>query len=256
MDFMLRFAKALALVLALGAGVRAEVVIGSTANTDSGDPIYTSGAQQYAGFTFTTTGSSAGSGKWALTNLAFNLKANLVGATATSYDLYLYKVISGSTLSPSWVYRQQNISLGGASISADSLGNGTSFSTALTGFGTVGDETSGLEANTKYYLGFNFNLSAATQEVWIQSTNSAYTGPWTANDSYFSQTDPATISSLANNTTLDYGYSLSAAAVPEPGTLLLGGIAAMGGAGGWWARRRKKAAAADAVAEGEQAATV
>ena len=256
---MLRFAKALALVLALGAGARADVVLGTSPGdlTDSGDAVYAAGTQNYAGFSFTTTGSSAGSGRWSLTNLAFNLKASAVGSTANSYDLYLYKVISGDTLSGTWVYRQQNISLGGASIL--NTGNGTSFSTALTGFGTIGDENTGLEANTKYYLGFDFNLTAPTQDVFIQASSNNYSGTWGINPavSYSDQANPTSISSINSSlSTTNYGYSLSAVAVPEPGTLLLGGIAAVGGAGGWWARRRKKVAAADAVAEGEQAATV
>ena len=44
-----------------------------------------------------------------------------------------------------------------------------------------------------------------------------------------------------------FRYQLSA--VPEPGTMLLGGIAAaVGGAGAWWKRRKQRLAAAEAAA--------
>jgi len=48
-------------------------------------------------------------------------------------------------------------------------------------------------------------------------------------------------------------YQLSAVAVPEPGTMLLGGIAAAaGGAGAWWKRRKQRRDAA-ALAAGDGA---
>jgi len=54
---------------------------------------------------------------------------------------------------------------------------------------------------------------------------------------------PKSLASSSSN----FRFPLSA--VPEPGTMLLGGIAAaVGGAGGWWKRRKQRRAAAEAAA--------
>ena len=262
---MLRFAKALALVLALGAGAQAEVVIsggaaGTTGANASGDndvnPVYLIGstAGNFAGFSFLTTGSSAANGQWALTNLKFNLKADPIGATTlNNYTLRLFEITAPNTLS-SQLYSKNS---GAVNQLISSSGTGNEFSLNLTGdFGTIGG--TGLQAATNYYMSFDFNFTGAA-DVWIQGldqANQVYTTTtWNPTGSYSTQSSASTLNQ-GLNASVAYAYSLEAVAVPEPGTLLLGGIAAVGGAGGWWARRRKKAAAADAVAEGEQAATV
>ncbi len=268
---MLRFAKALALVLALGAsvGVRAEVVIsggpagttGASAASGDNDPVYSdtgSGfttAGQFAGFSFLTTGSSAANGQWALTNLKFNLKAGGTGATTLSnYTLRLFEITAPNTLS-SQLYSKNS---GAVNQLISSSGTGNEFSLNLTGdFGTIGG--TGLQAATNYYMSFDFNFTG-NADVWVQGVDPSgtpvyTTTTWSPTGSYAIQSSATSLND-ASNSTAPYAYALEAVAVPEPGTLLLGGIAAVGGAGGWWARRRKKAAAADAVAEGEQAATV
>jgi hypothetical protein len=269
MDFMLRFAKALALVLALGAsvGVRAEVVIsgggaGTTGASPAGDndTVYSdpgSGfttAGQFAGFSFLTTGSSAANGQWALTNLKFNLKADTTGVTTlNNYTLRLFEITGSNTLSGE-LYSKSSGALG---TTISNSGTGDEFSRNLLGsFGTVGG--TGLEAGKNYYMSFAFDF-VGDADVWIQGldpANQVYTTTtWNPTGSYSTQSSTTTLNE-GLNASVAYAYSLEAVAVPEPGTLLLGGIAAVGGAGGWWARRRKKAAAANAVAEGEQAATV
>ncbi len=267
---MLRFAKALALVLALGAGARADVVIsggaaGTTGANASGDnnndTVYSdtgSGfttAGQFAGFSFLTTGSSAANGQWALTNLKFNLKAGGTGVTTlNNYTLRLFEITAPNTLS-SQLYSKSSGALG-TTISSSVTGD--EFSLNLLGsFGTVGG--TGLEAGKNYYMSFAFDFSG-NADVWIQGVDPAgtplyTTTTWSPTGSYSTQSSASTLDQSLISAA-PYAYALEAVAVPEPGTLLLGGIAAMGGAGGWWARRRKKAAAADAVAEGEQAATV
>ena len=75
------------------------------------------------------------------------------------------------------------------------------------------------------------------------------------------QTNPGSNNITADGTT--YGFSSPSStpittgqflnyqlsAVPEPGTMLLGGIAAaVGGAGAWWKRRKQRLAAAEAAA--------
>ena len=264
---MLRFAKALALVLALGASARADVVIsgggagttGANANGDN-DTVYSdpgSGfttAGQFAGFSFLTTGSSAANGQWALTNLKFNLKADATGVTTlNNYTLRLFEITATNTLS-SQLYSKSS---GAVGTTISSSGTGDEFSLNLLGsFGTVGG--TGLEAGKNYYMSFAFDFSG-NADVWIQGLDQSSqvynTTTWNPTGSYVNQTSASTLDQNLN-ASVAYAYSLEAVAVPEPGTLLLGGIAAMGGAGGWWARRRKKVAAADAVAEGEQAATV
>jgi hypothetical protein len=262
---MMRFAKALALVLALGAGVQADVLIsggaagttGASAGGDN-DPVYTSGttANQYAGFSFLTTGSSAANGQWALNNLKFNLKADTTGSTIlNNYTLRLFEITGSSTLS-SQLYSKSS---GAVGQTISSTGTGDEFSLNLTGdFGTTGPSGTGLLAGTNYYMSFDFNFTG-NADVWIQGldpSNANYnTTIWTPTGSYSTQNSANTLNQ-GLNASVPYAYALEAVAVPEPGTLLLGGIAAVGGAGGWWARRRKKAVPADVTPEGEQAATV
>jgi hypothetical protein len=57
---------------------------------------------------------------------------------------------------------------------------------------------------------------------------------------------PGVAGVLSNNL---YGFQIVNAAVPEPGTLLLGGIAAACGGGGVWWKRRKRPAAQPAPAD-------
>ncbi len=258
---MLRFAKALALVLTLGAGVRADVITSVRDQTGSGDPVNQNGFADGQGIVFTTTGSSAGTGRWALRNFGFNLANDTGSATASTIDLYLYQVGGGGSLSLKT--SQSGMTLTGAGGQTLLNDPGRAFAVDLTGFyGSTLDQNSGLLASTQYLLAWNINFSGSpTGDSFLMKTNDFAGSTWNPVASY-SSFAPASLGSLNNlNEGLDigptqWGYSLDAVAVPEPGTLLLGGIAAMGGAGGWWARRRKKAAAADAVAEGEQAATV
>jgi hypothetical protein len=257
---MMRFAKALALVLALGAGVRADVITSIRDQDGSGDPVNSNGTADGQGVVFTTTGSSAGTGRWALRNFGFNLATN-GSATANTIDLYLYQVGGGGSLSLKTSQTGMALTgLGGQALTADP---GRAFAVDLTGFyGSTSDQNSGLLANTQYLLAWNINFSATpTGDSWLMKTNDFTGSTWNPVASYSSFT-PSSLGTLNNLSqgldigTTQWGYSLDAVAVPEPGTLLLGGIAAVGGAGGWWARRRKKAVPADATPEGEQAATV
>lgn len=253
---MLRFAKALALVLALGASVRAEVVIsggaaGTTgASTDTSFDVYdgTNSVGQYAGFSFTPlTNSSAGN--WALSNLKFNLFANSAGTNLDNYTVRLFEITAPNTLSSQLYSKSSGTVVSGA---ISNSGTGSEFSLNLLG----GSGTNSFEINKNYYMSFDFTFTGGSAVTLLGLANSAtyLTTNWDPTDSYEAGSDPFSLGVASNSTSI--AYSLEAVAVPEPGTLLLGGIAAMGGAGGWWARRRKKAAAADAVAEGEQAATV
>lgn len=249
---MLRFAKALALVLALGACVRADVVIsggaaGATgAATDNIIDVYdgTTTANQYAGFSFNTNSTPSSAGNWALSNLKFNLFAAGTGTTLGNYTVRLFEL---SNVTPAGQLYSKS-STGGSILDT---GTGSEFSLNLLG----GSGTNSLEINKNYYMSFDFNFTGGSAVALLGLANSTpyNTATWNPTQSYEAGVD-ATSVGLPSSTNI--AYALEAVAVPEPGTLLLGGIAAMGGAGGWWARRRKKAAAADAVAEGEQAATV
>ena len=101
---------------------------------------------------------------------------------------------------------------------------------------------------------FTFTGAIASAEL----TNSAYTLAITDLNGTYNSTDNSSAT-----TTGIYGFSgasqtaivssnyliYTVSAVPEPGTMLLGGIAAaVGGAGAWWKRRKQRLAAAEAAA--------
>ncbi len=67
------------------------------------------------------------------------------------------------------------------------------------------------------------------------------TTPWTLQTGSVNKNDGTTPTAFTVGGT-QFAFALETTAVPEPGTLILGGIAAVsGGAGVWWKRRRKKA---------------
>jgi hypothetical protein len=73
----------------------------------------------------------------------------------------------------------------------------------------------------------------------------------TTTNSGFSETSPYSFASqtLAGGDGTGSNYAQFGVAVPEPGTLLLGGIAALTGGGGFWWKRRRKGAGNSAATE-------
>ena len=104
---------------------------------------------------------------------------------------------------------------------------------AFSGFGT----SSSLNASTNYmalltWSGIDFGASSL--EVGLFS----YTNPHPLPSPY--QNYNLASGGNANSTQQMYG-TINVSAVPEPGTLILGGIAAACGGGGvWWRRRRQQ----------------
>jgi hypothetical protein len=232
-------------LVVLAASSRAEVVLtpgtynsGTTGNT--GDIS--------SGFTFTTTGSSAGSGRWRLTDLQFGLGSSTAGKVITGFDVFLYKAngvnwdyVTGGTQS-------------GAGGNVD-IGQNNLFNLAFNpnaAFGQAGVENSGLEAGATYLLGINIS-GANAADIYFSSSNTAASGLWGSATSKWNTSSFSTsnITSGINNwqSGENMFVRLDAAAVPEPGTLILGGIAAVsGGAGAWWRRRKNKKATAEQAA--------
>jgi hypothetical protein len=114
------------------------------------------------------------------------------------------------------------------------------------------------DGTTTYYYKSNGSTMNGTQGLTrVTSTNSASPTAGMANYSVFSgetgssfsfTLGPGVAGVLSNNL---YGFQIVNAAVPEPGTLLLGGIAAACGGGGVWWTRRKRPAAQPALTEAE-----
>lgn len=245
-------------LLALAMEARSDVVVaydGSGPNTNVGNPLDSS-----AGVTFTTSGSSAGSGRWALQNFGFAVSTGGTAFTLTGATVSLFRDTVGDGVSYGYV-GGQNVSLG-AGVSVTNA-NAATINLALSGgvFGTVGTESSGLVAGGKYLLtvdNFVYGTGDGT-DGYFRASDAASTGTWGAVASYFGTVpdgnggfdfpSPGDVTGLelAGSGFSDNMYTqLSAVAVPEPGTLILGGIAAVsGGAGAWWRRRKNRKAAAE-----------
>ena len=241
--------KLLSLVILIVSGIhsRADVITpGAYTAPDQTDNI-ASLTPQFFKFTV-QTGSSSPDGKWALTGLTINLTAFVSAKTATNATVYLYENTAGTNYTRLSSQSTVNSQITGYSGAIDT--SGTTFSLGFTGntdFGQVGVLGSGLVNGKTYLLGLDFNTSENANAA-ISYTN-GLTGAWASGatsyyapgDSYATNLDLGPLGP-AISTSDNYFIGLQVAAVPEPGTLILGGIAAMGGAGGWWARRRKKAA--------------
>ena len=211
-----------------------------------------------AGVTFTTTGSTAGSGRWALTNFKFNVFSSGGAFTLTGATVSLFRDLTNSG-NYTYVDRQSLTQL------AYNISGSTpvEVNLALSSFGTVGNESSGLVAGGRYLLTVDKITSDGDGASGVFGANTALsTGPWAAAGvaSYhgtvvngdtgnleFPIAGDVTGVQLGLNPFTDNFYTqITAVAVPEPGTLILGGIAAMsGGAGAWWRRRKNRKSTAE-----------
>lgn len=223
---------------------RAEVINPGTIDTGSSPLSLTSAEQQFFQFTV-GSGSSSSDGRWALTGITFNLKA--LGASpvnVTTATVYLYGLNGNNA-----TYLSSQSASAGYTAAVET--GGTTYSISFAGnsdFGQVGSLGTGLVAGSSYILGLGF-ATADNDNVGINYQAGSYSGAWSSPQPLSYNDQFGAVAAYGQNfiTTgltpdASYYFGLQAAAVPEPGTLLLGGIAAMGGAGGWWARRRKKAA--------------
>jgi hypothetical protein len=237
-------------LLALSTGLRADVVL-APGTYSSG--INTNTTDFSSGFTFTTTGSSAGSGRSRLTNLAFGLTANSASVNISGFEVFLYKA---NGLNWNYVAGGTQSNTTSAPVS---FGANTVFTLGFNenaAFGQAGVENSGLEAGATYLLGINvLGPDSEAAKIYFSGSTAAAQGPvvnWGPAGSVFNTAasgfGAANITSGINTwgTGENMYVQLDAVAVPEPGTLILGGIAAVsGGAGAWWRRRKNKKATAE-----------
>lgn len=236
---------------------RAEVVLGfqgTKENSNTNNAFYNS-----AGITFNVNGSSAGTGRWALQSIQFEIGGTGGGVSLAGGRVSLWKNNGSGTYN---FQGSQNLVGYNYSAAAGATTAATFTLAADNVFGTVGNLNSGLEAGN-YLLGIDsltFNSGTSADGYFVASSApSNTTGKWGPAVSYWgSRSDgsggldfPASgsVSSLPNAFSSNFYVQLNGAAVPEPGTLILGGFAAAaGGAGAWWRRRKNRKATAEQTA--------
>jgi len=239
----------------------AGVVLSSTlaGNGDTqGKVIGTSSANTNGlGIVFTTGNSSnwnLRSIQLALTTGSGNPRGTYSGGTVS---FFLYTLTGTSALTAnSLTY------VGSSTATLDSF-SGVAVTKTLT---FSGSELNNLSAGTQYLLGMNFEGSvtgaANSNFLKVNSTTSlpteANSSGWTVSSGYSylvgNYSDlPTNVSAFSSSTTnVDYAYNTStlsgagfildaeAAAVPEPGTLILFGVTMAAGCAGAWLKRRKQ----------------
>jgi hypothetical protein len=242
---------ALVLLSGLAGAGRADLVIDSVvgANGNSQGKLINGSSLSGAAVVFTTGSSSA----WDLQTISMYFNAGSTGAPKTysggTINFNLYFVNGNFPTNPSdllWI--------GSTSAAFNSFDANTTASFSLTGLAD-------LTASATYMLGMD--VTGTVTDNSFLKLNSTTNFPSSANGwlipSGYSYINATTFSSSAktvtaydNISTAGFGFDLeaNAVAVPEPGTMLLGGIAAAGGAAAWWRRRRlAQAEAAQAQAE-------
>lgn len=99
---------------------------------------------------------------------------------------------------------------------------------------------------------YDFSLSSFSGQAL--STGQTYTLQTTGGTlaSVYGLTTSSTITNISpyqGSAYVNQNFRFELSSVPEPGTLLLGGIAAVGGGGGVWWKRRRKSAGSSTVTE-------
>lgn len=203
---MFRLSCALALMGILPLAVHAEVVLQNT-TTGTG-----------------TTGSSAGD--FAIT---FTAPAD---ATLAGITLYNSNNSLSTFSSFNWTLMRGSTSVGSKSFTSASLDSGNTIN--------------GNGGSTRYGYYFDFSGSALTDPLLATSytlstvgLNNSVSGWSFATGSSISATGGSGFSNASYAVSGDplYNFQLSTAAVPEPGTLALGALAAIAGAVAWWWRQ-------------------
>jgi|GEM_PF-600590 len=152
--------------------------------------------------------------------------------TITSGTLLVLKVLnSGSGTGGS-----ATASLASLSLNMTVGGSTSNFSGSLVGGGSIGIDSYGdfqFDLGSKSYTnGSNFAITINSVFAETTNANAKWGTGTTPISGVWSSSSPAPSSSGM--------FSLDVVAVPEPGTFLLGGLAAVsGGCGIWWKRRRK-----------------
>jgi hypothetical protein len=185
---------------------------------------------------FTTGDFSAFGGTLAVKTIKMNLFINTNRGSDTTFDVGIY--------------------LNASSQPGSLVSSGTLFNSTSSNLGTTAGDVYSIDVTAN-----NFVLASNTT-YWLRVTRGAYNSStqdeidWTTGatgavgSAKQSSDGGATWSNLGASTDQFGGQIVM---VPEPGTMLLGGIAAACGGGGVWWRRRGKAKGAEAV---EQPAAV
>ena len=263
---MFRYALVLLPMLASLVPARAEVLM-NFQGTSNGTASVGNNFDFSAGVTFNVSGSSAGSGRWQLTNVKF-----LVGADTSTYTLTGARVSLFMDSGSGTYVRQgsENVSFSSGNVGAGSASTQINLQLSANSlWGIAGNESSGLAAGN-YLLGID-NFSGTGDflaDGYFVSSNTASSGPsfgpaasWmgTVDNSAggYRWPDAANVTTAQLNDfstgrsvfSGNFYTQIEGAAVPEPGTLILGGIAAVsGGAGAWWRRRKNRKATAEQAA--------
>jgi hypothetical protein len=203
---------------------------GASFSTNSGAADGTTGSYSNTiGQSFRNIGQSA-----FVNSVTFRLAtSNLAGFSAGTLKVGIYAV-SGTLGSKDFAPIGPAL-ISSSTINASTLNNEPNVDYQFSGFGT----SSSLNASTNYmalltWSGINFSSSNLLVEFFngipASSTYENYN---------------LALSGNANSTQQMYG-TINVTAVPEPGTLLLGSIAAACGGGAWWRRKRHQASKATA----------
>ena len=220
-------------------GIRSDVVATPTSTDGNVIP-----ASNSVGVSFTLPGSSAANGKWLLNSMKVNLFSDTASNNLTNASVYLYSVDTSANIATK-LGQAGNVAGFGGAISTTTAA--TEFTLTWDQDNVFGSTTTqnGLSAGT-YALIASLTTTANAKVVFgTLSGNAGWSlyDPSSTFPTYLGvDTLGASFDLVSTNSPDTMAIGVTGVAVPEPGTLLLGGIAAMGGAGGWWARRRKKAA--------------
>ena len=204
-------------------------LLGATFGTNSGAATGVSTYSNTIGQSFQNIGQSA-----FVDSVTFRLRyQNGTGFSAGTLKVGIYQV--SGTLGQNDFAPTGPALISSSTINASTLTN-TATDYAFSGFGT----SSSLNASTNYmalltWSGIDFGTSNLEVALFLGAIP-----PSSTYENYNLASN-----GNANSTQQMYG-TINVSAVPEPGTLLLGGIAAACGGGAWWRRKRHQASKATA----------
>ncbi len=184
--------------------------------------------QNFAAVVFTAGG---GAGQlWNLSEATIRFKSNR-GSTALTleFELYNYNTSTQTLGSSIGAFTNTSTYPGGNS------GNDVSFNIASSFAGL------NIASGSSYLLAFGPTNSGfpSGSDLDLVTPGTTWTGGWSFTTGTVN-TNSTTVAPTTFTSGTNYAVALSANAVPEPGSLLLGTVAiSTGGAGVWWKRRKK-----------------
>jgi LPXTG-motif cell wall-anchored protein len=173
-------------------------------------------------------------------NNSVSLAAIALFSSAATSDTNLDFKLTGTGGAGTVTYSDLNVAANGA---ANTLGGGFAYMTYFN-FGTNISSVT-LDTARTWTLEVGRNGGNGINGQYYYSTTNSGTG-WTINGSFIQSATENTASysgsSSPNPAYLSFSLLNTQVAVPEPGTFLLGGVAAASGGAGVWLKRRKKKA--------------